>query len=381
MRPGPHPQVDLVKIAYVVTRSDQMSGPQVHIRDLASALAMRGHQVAVLAGGSGLFFEELKRRRIPCHALRHMVAPIRPDRDPRALFELVSVLREIRPALLSTHSTKAGILGRLAGRMLGIPTVHTAHGWAFTDGIAPRRARVYRLVERSVVPLTARIITVSEYDRRLAIQRRVAPSSKPVTVHNGVPDVRSALRAEPGRRPARLITVARLERQKDHPSLFRALSGLVSSEWTLDVVGDGPERSALEALTEEVGIGDRVQFLGARNDVAELLASSQVFLLISKWEGFPRSILEAMRAGLPVVATDVAGVRESVLHAESGFLIPRGDDDLVRQRIAELIADPTLARRMGDAGRRRYEEHFTFDAMLEKTCAIYEDALGRPLVA
>ena len=371
----------LLKIAYVVTRSDQMSGPQVHIRDLASALAMRGHQVTVLAGGTGPFFEELKHRRIPCHALRHMVAPIRPDRDPRAVLELVSLLREIRPALLSTHTTKAGILGRLAGRMLGIPTVHTAHGWAFTDGIAPRRARVYRLVERSVVPLTARIITVSEYDRRLAIQRRVAPSSKLVTVHNGVPDVAPALRAEPGRRPARLITVARLESQKDHPSLFRALSGLVSSEWTLDVVGDGPERSTLEALAEEVGIGDRVQFLGARNDVAELLARSQVFLLISKWEGFPRSVLEAMRAGLPVVATDVAGVRESVLHAESGFLIPRGDDDLVRQGIADLIADPTLARRMGDAGRRRYEEYFTFDAMLEKTCAIYEDTLGRPLVA
>ncbi len=370
-----------MKISYVVTRSDQMSGPQTYIRDLAVALAQCGHEVTLLAGGAGPFFDDMNRRGILSQALKHMVAPIRPIGDARALVELVTVLRRIRPDLLSTNSTKAGVLGRLAARMVGIPAIHTAHGWAFTEAIAASNAYFYRIVERTVAPLATRIITVCDYDRQLAIRGRIAPSSKFVTVHNGISDVNATLRADPSRDPVRLVMVARLEKQKDHPTLFRALSGLMSERWILDVVGDGPERRVLELLAGQLGIGARVRFLGARNDVADLLAASQAFMLMSNWEGFPYSILEAMRAGLPVVASDVAGVREAVVHGQNGFLTPRGDADTAREQIAQLVHEPGLRVQMGRIGRQRYEERFTFDVMLARTCEVYEQAVGKAVVA
>ena len=122
----------------------------------------------------------------------------------------------------------------------------------------------------------------------------------------------------------------------------------------------------------------RVDFLGDRSDVPTLLANSQVFALGSNWEGLPISILEAMRAGLPVVASDVGGVREEVVEGQTGFLFPPGDVGAARDRIGSLLADPTLRNRMGAAGRRRYEELFSLEHMLEKTLAVYRMILGDP---
>jgi glycosyltransferase involved in cell wall biosynthesis len=123
---------------------------------------------------------------------------------------------------------------------------------------------------------------------------------------------------------------------------------------------------------------DRVEFLGNRSDVAEILSGAHIFALATHWEGLPISILEAMRAGLPVVASDVGGVREEVVEGETGFLVPRGDVRAASDRLGLLLADPTLRERMGSAGRRRYEDIFSLGRMLKKTLEVYRDALGDP---
>jgi glycosyltransferase involved in cell wall biosynthesis len=170
--------------------------------------------------------------------------------------------------------------------------------------------------------------------------------------------------------------VARFEEQKDHATLFRALAGLGDLAWQLELVGDGPLFSEAVALAKQLGIASRTQFLGFRRDVTRRLADAQVFLLITNWEGFPRSILEAMRAGLPVVASDVGGNAESVRDGETGFIVPRGDVASLRTALARLIADPELRMRFGALGRRRFEERFTFERMCEKTFAVYRDVVG-----
>jgi glycosyltransferase involved in cell wall biosynthesis len=171
--------------------------------------------------------------------------------------------------------------------------------------------------------------------------------------------------------------VARLSRWKDQPTLLHALADLKDLDWQLELVGDGPLRGQLEELTQSLGLTSRVTFLGFRRDVAERLAAAQVFLLLSKWEGFPRSILEAMRAGLPVVASDVGGVQESVVDGTTGFVIPRGDAVRLRECLRKLITSSELRVRMGEAGRARYEEKFTFDRLVERTTKVYEAVLGR----
>jgi glycosyltransferase involved in cell wall biosynthesis len=364
-----------LKIAYVITRSDHIGGAQVHVRDLAAALLRRGHEPIVLAGGSGPYTEALHAAGVKTVLVKHLVAAIRPHKDAAALAEMCFILRRLRPALVSTHSSKAGVLGRLAARALQIPVVFTAHGWSFTPGIPGRKAAIYRGMERLAAPFASRIITVSEFDRNLALASRLAPAEKIVTVHNGMPDVSPASWADPSRTPVRLVMTARFESQKDHPTLLRALAGLNGS-WELDLIGDGPLLPQAQSLASDLGLKDRIRFWGQRTDVEARLAAAQVALLITNWEGFPRSILEAMRAGLPVVASSVGGITESVQDGVTGFIIARGDVDALRRRLAELLNDAGLRVRMGRSGRERYERHFQLEQTMEKTMAVYHELLS-----
>jgi glycosyltransferase involved in cell wall biosynthesis len=260
---------------------------------------------------------------------------------------------------------------------LRIPAVFTAHGWAFTPGIPPLQAAAYRQIERLVGPFASRIITVSEFDRQLALEARIAPQERVVTVHNGIPDIAARLRAEPGRSPVRLVMVARFEPQKDHTTLLQALAGLRDHPWEMDLIGDGPLMGPMESLAAALGLGGRVRFLGQRRDVDQILAQAQVSLLVSNWEGFPLSILEAMRAGLPVVASLVGGISESVRDEETGYLVPRHGIELLRDRIGRLLGAPALRSRLGTNGRARYDQHFTLAHSVTKTLAVYRDVLAR----
>lgn len=365
-----------MKVAYILTRSDLIGGVQVHVRDLAAALLRRGDHAVVLTSGEGPYVDTLRAAGVETVALRHLGAAIRPIQDARALTEMRGVLKRMQPDLVSTHSSKAGVLGRAAARLLGLPVVFTAHGWAFTTGVPRREAAVYRWIERLAAPLANRIITVSEFDRELALAHRLAPPVKVVTVHNGMPDIPSALRAVPGRSPVRLVMTARFEPQKDHTTLLHALAGLQDKAWHLDLIGDGPLLPRAEALVHDLGLADRVRFWGQRMDVAERLAEAHVALLITNWEGFPRSILEAMRAGLPVVASGVGGVAESVRDGDTGFVVAQGDAQGLQRRLKQLLEDPSLRVRMGQSGRERYERHFTLDHTIEKTLAVYRAVMA-----
>jgi glycosyltransferase involved in cell wall biosynthesis len=364
-----------VKIAYIVTRAEPVGGAQIHVRDLAAAVQAHGHEPTVITSGGGPFVQDLRAQKTPTVVLQHLGVPIRPLRDLRALHEIRTVLKGLRPDLLAAHSSKAGILGRIAGRSLGIPVVFTAHGWAFTPGIPGHRAATYRQIERGVGSLASRIITVSEFDRHLAIEARIAPEPHIVTVHNGMPDLPPELWADAGRSPVRLVMVARFEPQKDHPTLLRAMAGLKALPWELELIGEGPLMGGMQSLAKELGMGDRVRFLGQRMDVAQILAGAQISLLVTNWEGFPLSILESMRACLPVVASSVGGIGESVRDEETGFLVPRGEVEVLRDRIGRLLADSALRVRMGRQGRTRYEQHFTLEHSVKKTLAVYQDAL------
>jgi glycosyltransferase involved in cell wall biosynthesis len=366
-----------MKIAFIITRLDDVGGAQIHVRDLSTALRAAGHDAVVLAGTNGVLADELKARGVPHYFLPHLARQVNPLTDIRCIPELCDTLRQIEPDIISTHSTKAGFIGRIAGKRLGIPTLFTAHGWGFTDGRPPLQVFAFKAIERATAAWAARIITVCESDRTAAVRARVASNDRLVTIHNAMPDIDKTMRARPGKSPARLVMVARLSHWKDQPTLLHALAELKDMEWQLEFIGDGPLRGQLEELVQSLGLMSRVSFLGFRPDVPQRMAGAQVFVLITKWEGFPRSILEAMRAGLPVVATDVGGVQESVVDGKTGYVIPTGDAVRLRDCLCRLISSSELRVRMGNAGRARYEEKFTFDRLVEQTTKVYESVLAR----
>lgn len=365
-----------MRIAFVNTRSDAVGGSQVHVRDLAEALLQRGYDVRVFIGGEGPVTASLQQRGISCVGLRHLVHTIHPWHDARAIPEMCRALREFGPDLVSTHTSKAGVIGRAAARLLNIPSLFTAHGWNFTDGIE-RCHRGFRVgMERLCSRWSSRVITVSEADRQLALRRGVAPAEKLVTIHNGMPEIPSSLLASPARVPARIVMVARFEPQKDHQTLLQALGALQHLEWELELIGGGPLIDPMRELAGRLGIADRVRFAGPRTDVAERLAEAQMFALVSNWEGLPRSIIEAMRAGLPVVASDVGGTREMVLPGQTGYLVRRGDVGALTTRLDELLRSPQQRSQIGRRARQHYEDQFTFDAMFRKTMDIYDETLA-----
>lgn len=362
-----------MKVLFCITRSDTVGGVQVHVSQMAAWLIRQGNEAVVMTGGEGVFCDELRSLGVPYVVSRRLGRDISVARDLAAIVEFRQKYKDFAPDIISLHSSKAGLIGRLASIGLGIPVLFTAHGWAFTEGIPAGRAKVFRTLERIMASLADRIITVSEFDRSLALRAGVGRPEQLIAVHNGMTDSELVANAGSENHPVVITSVARLDEQKDHRTLFLALSCLKRRDWVLNLVGDGSLRAALLDLAETLNLSENIRFLGFRRDVDEILAASHIFVLSTNWEGLPRSILEAMRTALPVIATDAGGSAETIEEGRSGFVVPVKDVETLADRLDRLIAEATERGRMGAAGRARYEQFFTFERMARENLKIYRE--------
>lgn len=339
------------RLLIVITLAE-VGGAQAYLMHLLPTLTEE-LDVTVAAWGPGPLraaAEQAGARYVP---LEHVRRPLSPLQDARGLLELYRLCRRLRPDIVHANSSKAGILARLAGWLARVPArIFTVHGWAFA-AYAGRTSTLYLVADRLMRPLTTRWICVADNELRLGLEARTCEGRRTVVIRNAI-DVSSAPRAAPEAGRARLVFVGRLKYPKDAGTLVEAAALLEDRDFELVIVGDGPERPALEAAARD----DRIRFAGARDDVPDLLAASAVFVLSSRSEGLPISVLEAMAAGLPVVASDVGGLREQVVHDETGLLVPPADARALADALARLVDDPALRRRLGDAGRARAEELF-----------------------
>lgn len=365
-----------MKIVYIITRSDVLGGASVHLLDIAKGMIEKGHQVHILVGGTGAFTEALDKNHIPYTSLTHLKRELSVQHEVLGYVEIKKQLKQLKPDIVHCHSTKAGLLGRLAAKSLNIPVVFTAHGWAFTDGVGTKKQKIYAHVERALSKLSDAIITVSEYDRQHGFKHNVGTQQLVTTVHNGVPDVIKSTDNTQNPVP-KLIMVARFEEPKDQYFLINTLAELPKNlDWQLDLIGDGPNLQKCKDLTKSKQLDNKVIFHGQSFKVQEFLNQADIFILISKYEGFPLTILEAMRASLPIVASDVGGVKESVT-AQNGFLIAKNDSVALTDALTKLISDANLRNELGSNSRKLYETYFTFEIMLEKTSNIYYKILSK----
>jgi len=367
-----------MNIVFVITRADAIGGATVHVRDLSAALISSGHRATVVVGGTGAVTRELESARIPFVSLRHLRRSISPLQDVLAVREMAGAVQRIHPDLVSAHTAKAGCIARLACARMDVPVLYTPHGWTIGDRISRVQGLAYRQIERRTAPLSAAIVNVSEYERRLAIEHRIGNPELHRMIHNGMPDIAAGLRADPRVEPCRIVMVARFEEPKDHATLLQALAGLRHLPWQLELVGDGPRETGIRDLAESLRLSGRVHFRGAVRSAAAALAEAQIFVLSSRSEGFPRSILEAMRAGLPVIASNVGGVAEAVRNERNGYLVPPQSMASMRQALESLINNPFRRAAFGAVGRRDYEEKFTFGRMFAETLTVYAQVTGIP---
>lgn len=299
----------------------------------------------------------------------------------RRVPRLVRDLRVSAPAVFHAHlswplAAKYPLAAAVAARVPGIvATVHLVPEFTLD--------RSNRLQLQILSRFVGRYVAVSEDVSRRLHRDLGWPAAKIDVIYNGVrlgeftgttdPQLRLELcRGRPG---PLFLTVARLDAQKGHDVLLRAAALVPGVQFAL--AGEGPERSSLEEFTAELGLGDRVRFLGSRTDVPALLATADAFVLSSHVEGSPLAILEAMAAGKPVIATAIGGTDEVVEHGQTGLLVPQGDVEALAAAMRELAEDSALRMRLGAMARVRAEQQFSVERSTAQTTKIYEELLGQ----
>ncbi|MUV59827.1 glycosyltransferase family 4 protein [Halobacterium sp. CBA1126] len=296
-----------------------------------------------------------------------------------AVLSLAWYLQRENFDIVHTHSTEAGIIGRFAAALAGVPNiVHTVHGVPFADDRSGLLNRFVLACERQAATYTDRIVTNADVIADDYLERGIGQREQYTTVYSGV-DLDAFADAEPaddlpGEQP-RVVMVGRLTDGKGHGVLLDAVESLGDFQGSVCIVGDGSLYDSLVAAVEDRGLAEDVFLTGFRDDVPRVLAASDVLVLPSFREGTPRVITEAMASGLPVVATDIAGIPEQVEDGENGYLIPTGDSDALADRLERLLADEELREQMGARGLER-ANRFSVATMVEELDRLYEELLA-----
>jgi glycosyltransferase involved in cell wall biosynthesis len=360
-----------LNILHVITKLD-VGGAQTVVGELVREQISSGHRVAVVTGVVSPEAVVSTINGVTVH-VASLVHPLSPSRDRLAVRQLVALMRDQQFDVIHTHSSKGGLLGRIAARRCGIPSVYTAHGWPFQPG-APRSQRVQSFIGEWVgARFGNEVVCLNDGELKLAARFRVGSANHRQVIYNGIADADPIARTQRSvADPFRLVMVARFERQKRADVVVEALK-LLDERVTLTLVGDGGLRPNIESLVRERGLRSRVEFVGIA-DPFTYLCGADAFVLASDWEGMPVTVLEAMRAGLPVVANDLLGNREAV-GPNTGLLTaltPAG----FAKTIESLVNDPLRQTALGHSARARWEALFTASQMSAQYEKLYRHMLA-----
>jgi glycosyltransferase involved in cell wall biosynthesis len=338
-------------------------------------------------GSEGSLIENVRRRGIPLTIEPALVREVNPLKDLLAFIRLTRFIKRGGYTIVHTHSSKAGILGRWAARLAGTPIiVHTVHGWGHHEYQHPLVRNFYILLEKLCLPITDRLIAVSPHNIDKGLGDDIGRPEDYVVIRSGIeldrfghpqvpPEQTRAALDIPLTNPV-VGTVTRLSPQKA-PLDFIKMAGIIAQDspqtWFV-VVGDGPLRPQVEAMATELGLMDRLILTGLRRDIPELMATFDIFVLSSLWEGLPRVLPQAMATGLPIVSTAIDGSGEAVVDGLNGRLVAPGDPHKLAHAVIELLDQPQLATKMGIAGRERADE-FGARKMVDEVAELYHHLL------
>ena len=384
-----------IRVLRVIARLN-VGGPALHVSYLSRELDRIGYETTLLAGRIGsaegsmeYVAEQLGVQPLYVPELQREISPVA---DAVAAKRVLDVIRRVRPDVLHTHTAKAGAVGRLAAMMAGPDrpkaVVHTFHGHVLRGYFGPLKTEGFRRLERQLARASDALVAVSPEVRDDLVGLGIAPPEKIVVIRLGLdletrlaapPDAREAIRTSLGLPPDRFVAawLGRMTEIKRADELLRAFARMEGAAGDLLLVGDGPLRHDLERLASELGIAARTHFLGFRADVGSLYAASDAVVLTSANEGTPVTVIEAQAAGVPVVSTDVGGVRDIVEDGVSGYVVPAHDLDAIAERLGRLAADEELRSTFGARGRA-VASRYSVPRLVADTDALYRDLLARP---
>jgi glycosyltransferase involved in cell wall biosynthesis len=389
-----------VRILRVIARLN-MGGPALHVSYLTRGLDQRGYSTTLVAGelargedSMSFIADELGIDVIDVPELRREISPVS---DPAAIRRLVREIQRVRPHILHTHTAKAGAVGRTAALLAGDARppviVHTYHGHVLRGYFDPIRTRFFRETERALARHTTRLIAVGPEVRDDLVALGVAPAEQFVVIRLGIDleqrvsgDRRAEFRRLFGVPEERFVVgwIGRMTTIKRVPDVLLSFRALLDRgvDAALCLVGDGPDRAAVERQAAELGIARHILSVGYQEDVAPYYSFFDALVLPSANEGTPVVAIEALAAGRPVVATRVGGLPDVVSEGEDGFLVEVGDVDGVAAALERLARDPALRARMGAAGPPRVIPRYRVERLVDDVDELYRELLtqkGLPL--
>ena len=360
----------------------------------AALLDPERFQVEILSGpqtgSEGSLIDEVRAREIPLIILPDLLRQISLIHDLQALGKMRRIMRDGGYQIVHTHSSKAGILGRLAAHRAGTPIiVHTVHGWSFHDYMSPLTKMAYILLERWMASFSDAMIVVAAGDTRKGLEAGIGRAAQYHCIRSAIPldefdptkFDKEAICRELGIPVDKIVigNVGRFSVQKNPLDWSRVAGriGRACPQAHFMLVGDGPLRREAETEVRAQGIADRTIFTGLRRDAARMLAAMDIFLLTSLWEGLPRVIPQAMAMGLPVVANRADGTTEAIQDGVNGYLCAPGDVDQMAVKCIDLAANPQKRTVMGQRGREFAVNEFDLGKMITKIEALYQNLLEK----
>jgi glycosyltransferase involved in cell wall biosynthesis len=370
-----------------------VGGAQENTIFTAARLDKSKYQAEILSGpqtgSEGSLIEEARKLGIPLIILPQLVRQISPLNDLISLIKIYNLIKDDQYQIVHTHSSKAGIIGRLAARLAGVPVViHTVHGWSYHDYMSPVLRQLYILLERWTASFTDVLIVVSGVDIQKGLNAGIGNESRYRLIHSAIPldqfnpsnVEKSVIREDLGIPEDAIVVgnVGRFSPQKNPIDWVKIAGeiGRLRSDVYFLLVGDGPLRSDVEEALVREDIQARTILTGLRRDPERMMGAMDIFLLTSLWEGLPRVLPQAMAMGLPVIAYQADGTGEIIQHAKSGYLCPPGDIHKAVEYCCQLIDNPPIRMGMGELGRKTAIEKFNLSDMLVQIEALYADQLS-----
>lgn len=339
-------------------------------------------------GSEGSLIEEVRQRGVDLTILPELLREISPVNDLKAFYKLYRQIRKGKYVIVHTHSSKAGILGRIAAKLAGAPIIiHTVHGWSFHDHMSPLVKNTYIFLERLTARFTAKLIVVAGKDIQKGLQNKIGKAEQYRLIRSSIPldefdpsrydglAIRKELGIPEG--VPVLGSLGRFSAQKNPLDWVRVAGQVGRSlpNCRFLLVGDGPLRQqVIDALKAE-GVYYRTILTGLRRDPARMFSAMDVFLLTSLWEGLPRVIPQAMAMRIPPVAYRVDGTEESIMNGQTGFLADPGDIQGMVGCCIRLLQDPALLQKIGDAGHLFATQEFDITHMIHQIEDLYSQLL------
>jgi glycosyltransferase involved in cell wall biosynthesis len=358
-------------------------------------LSMRGmdkslYAVELAVAPGGPLIELVGQHGIKVHSFKHFVQPLDPFKDLLALLDLYVFLRRKSYHVIHTHNSKAGFIGRLAGKWARVPViVHTVHGFAFHNQEPPWRQALFRNLERLAAHWCDKMIFISQPLIDWAFREGITRNSKVVKVYSGIEldhfrpvsaEEKKRIRKKWGIGPRDSVIgiVSKLWEGKGHATLIHAFREIKKemARAKLVIVGEGYLYEDLVALVDRLGLEDSVLFTGFQMDVFEIIATFDVAVLPSFFEGMGRVLLEAMAMEKPVVASRVGGIPELVEDGVNGFLVNPGKIQELKEGLLRVLRDKKLARKLGRQGRKKTTDRFSAEIMIQSIDEIYRELLS-----